>query len=91
MSGLAGQKQDLATLAPSNFYKDITMAHMIIIDKHSNSLTLASAQVYKDAERNEYVVTFYRNGEKQHGADYHTDDRKDANKTAASFVTTIEA
>jgi len=62
-----------------------------LIAKHSNSLTLASAKVYRDAEWNEYVVTFYRNGEKQHGADYHTDDRKDADKTAASFVTTIES
>ena len=62
-----------------------------LIAKHSNSLTLASAKVYRDTEWNEYIVTFYRNGEKQHGADYHTDDRKDADKTAASFVTTIES
>ena len=62
-----------------------------LITKHSNSLTLASAKVYRDAEWNEYIVTFYRNGEKQHGADYHTDDYKDADKTAAHFVTTIES
>lgn len=62
-----------------------------ILSIHSNSLTLASAKVYRDTDYGEFVVVFYRQGVKQVGANYHTDDRKDAESTAAHFVTTIES
>lgn len=40
------------------------------------------ATVYWDKEWSEYRVTFYVNGVKQQGADYHTDDKDDAIATA---------
>jgi hypothetical protein len=44
------------------------------------------ATVYKDAEWGEYRVKFYRDGEYMQDADYHTDDKADAQDTAKSWI-----
>lgn len=44
-----------------------------------------AAKVYRDAEWQEYRVKFFRNGKHQEGADYHTDDKADAQFTARAF------
>jgi len=41
------------------------------------------AKVYRDRDWDEFIVKFYANGEHQEEADYHTDDRTDAEGTAA--------
>jgi hypothetical protein len=45
-----------------------------------------SFKIYKDQDFGEYVVKFYKNGEHQTEADYHTDDVRDAMQTAKSEV-----
>lgn len=42
----------------------------------------ATAKIYRDSDWGEYRVKFYRAGQHQTGADYHTDDREDAHDTA---------
>ena len=44
-----------------------------------------AAKVYRDAEWREYRVKFFRDGEYQEDADYHTDDKSDAQFTARAF------
>ena len=44
--------------------------------------SIADAVIYRDAEWNEYRVLQFVNGEHVPGADYHTDDREDAEATA---------
>jgi hypothetical protein len=46
-----------------------------------------SAKVYKNNEFGEYQVKHYTNGEHHKDADYHTDDKQDANETAKKHVT----
>ena len=45
-----------------------------------------SAVVFYDFDYEEFVVKFYRNGVYLPEADYFTDDRVDACKTASSFT-----
>lgn len=45
-----------------------------------------TAKVYWDNEWKEFRVTFYLNGTKQLGADYHTDAKQDALDTAQAWV-----
>lgn len=52
------------------------------IETISNTQTGRSATVYRDAEFNEYRVKFYQDGKHQTEADYHTDDKGDAQRTA---------
>lgn len=40
------------------------------------------AMIYRDNEFNEFRVLLFTNGEYVPGADYHTDDKKDARDTA---------
>ena len=49
-----------------------------------------TAIVYRDVEWDEYRVRFYRDGEYQDGADYHTSDKQDALDTASIFCTHIQ-
>ena len=44
-----------------------------------------AAKVYRDAEWQEYRVKFFRDGKYQEDADYHTDDKADAQFTARAF------
>lgn len=44
------------------------------------------AKVYRDSEFDEYRVTFFLNGQKINGADYHTGDKQDAIDTAHNWV-----
>lgn len=44
------------------------------------------AKVYRDAEWQEFRVTFHENGQHLAQADYHTDDAQDAHSTAAHWV-----
>ena len=44
-----------------------------------------AAKVYRDAEWQEYRVKFFRDGKYQRDADYHTDDKADAQFTARAF------
>ena len=41
-----------------------------------------SAEVYRDADWDEYRVKFFRNGALMEGADYHTGEKPDALSTA---------
>lgn len=43
---------------------------------------VGAAKVYRDAKWEEWCVRFYRAGELLTDADYHTDDRADAFRTA---------
>lgn len=50
---------------------------------HFHVSTGQSAKVYRDTEWNEYRVKFYDdNGQHMVNADYHTDDKADAQDTA---------
>lgn len=51
-----------------------------------NQITDKKAEIFRDTEWEEFRVKFYRQGQYQIHADYHTDDRKDANDTAAHWV-----
>lgn len=51
-----------------------------------NTATGKTANVYRDSEWQEYRVKFYRNGVYQKDADYHCDDRLDADQTAVYWV-----
>jgi hypothetical protein len=51
-----------------------------------NAATLRKADVYKDTDWNEYRVKFYIAGEHQTEADYHTDDKNEANENAINFI-----
>lgn len=50
----------------------------------SNELKV-HATVYRDAEWDEYRIKFYRDGVYQENADYHTDDKSDAQHSARHF------
>lgn len=47
----------------------------------------ATAKIYRDTDWGEYRVRFYRAGQHQTGADYHTDDLEDATDTAHGQLT----
>lgn len=55
------------------------------IETVSNEKRGLRAKVYRDAEWDEFRVKFFRNGAYQEEADYHTDDKSDAQFTARSF------
>lgn len=55
------------------------------IESISNEKELLKAGVYRDAEWQEYRVKFHRQGIYQENADYHTDDKSDAQHMARSF------
>lgn len=55
-----------------------------------NQITAKKADVYRDAEWEEFRVKFYRFGVYQAEADYHTDDRRDADSTASYWVNKSE-
>lgn len=55
------------------------------IETISNKNQGIKAIVYRDAEWNEYRVKFHRQGIYQENADYHTDDKSDAQHTARHF------
>lgn len=55
------------------------------IETVSNGSLGLQTKVCRDSEWNEYRVKFYRNGTYQEEADYHTDDKSDAQFTARSF------
>lgn len=50
----------------------------------SNKLKV-HATVYRDADWDEYRIKFYRDGVYQENADYHTDDKNDAQHSARRF------
>jgi hypothetical protein len=52
------------------------------IESISNTKNGKSATVYRDAEFQEYRVKFYQDGKHLEAADYHTDDKADAQSTA---------
>lgn len=56
------------------------------IESITNNITNKVATVYRDSEWNEYRVKFTINGIYQVGADYHTDDKGDAQRTARASV-----
>ena len=57
-----------------------------LVGKHGEGAK--TAKVYKDHEWGEYRVKFYTDGKHEgEEADYHTDDRDDANDTAKSWTT----
>jgi hypothetical protein len=59
---------------------------MKLIGKHGEGAK--TAKVYKDHEWGEFRVKFYTDGKHEgEEADYHTDDRSDANDTAKSWTT----
>jgi hypothetical protein len=55
------------------------------IETISNEAEGLRAKVYRDPEWKEYRVKFFRDAAYQEGADYHTDDKSDAQFTARSF------
>ena len=55
------------------------------IETISNTQDGLSAKVYRDSEWQEYRVKFFRGGTYQVGADYHTDDKSDAQFTARAY------
>jgi hypothetical protein len=59
---------------------------MKLIGKHGEGAK--TAKVYRDHEWGEFRVKFYTDGKHEgEEADYHTDDRGDANDTAKSWTT----
>jgi hypothetical protein len=57
-----------------------------LVGKHGDGAK--TAKVYKDHEWGEYRVKFYTDGKHEgEDADYHTDDKDDANDTAKSWTT----
>lgn len=44
------------------------------------------AKIYRDAEWDEYVVVFFRDGKRLPDADYHTGDWDDADATAQAVL-----
>ena len=44
------------------------------------------ARIYRDTDWSEYRVRFFRDGQHMANADYHTDDKTDANDTARFTV-----
>lgn len=55
------------------------------IETITNTSLGTQAKVYRDNEWKEYRVKFFRNQVHQEGADYHTDDKSDAQFTARAF------
>lgn len=55
------------------------------IETITNGTTGTQAKVYRDREWQEYRVKFFRDAAYQEGADYHTDDKSDAQFTARAF------
>jgi hypothetical protein len=53
---------------------------------HKNADGSRVAKVYRDAEWDEHRVTFHKNGVHNKNADYHTDDKDDAHRTAKYWV-----
>ena len=53
---------------------------------HTETVLNRTTKVYRDAEWEEYRVVFYIDGKKQPDADYHTDDKKDAYRSAISWT-----
>lgn len=51
-----------------------------------NQITDKKAEVFRDSEWDEYRVKFHLKGKYQPEADYHTDDRRDADTTASNWV-----
>lgn len=56
------------------------------IETISNTKAGREARVYRDAEWQEFRVKFFQDGTHQVNADYHTDDKGDAQHTARSWV-----
>ena len=55
------------------------------IESISSERLEVKATIYRDTEWQEYRVKFHRQGIYQENADYHTDDKSDAQHTARSF------
>ncbi len=55
------------------------------IETIANTVEGLTAKVYRDPEWQEYRVKFLRDGTYQAGADYHTDDKADAQFTARTY------
>lgn len=55
------------------------------IETVSNGTLGLAAKEYRDPEWKEYVVKFFRSGTYQKEADYHADDKSDAQFTARSY------
>jgi len=55
------------------------------IESISNKRLGVKATVYRDTEWQEYRIKFHRQEIYQENADYHTDDKSDAQHTARSF------
>lgn len=62
------------------------MARRLQATYQNNPSTTRQAKVYRDAEWQEWVVQFYRNGAKLTDASYHTTDEVDAHQTARHWV-----
>lgn len=55
------------------------------IETLTNGKLRLQAKVFRDSEWREFRVKFYRDGAYLQEADYHTDDKSDAQHTARSF------
>ncbi len=55
---------------------------MRLINTIHKAAAEATAKIYRDTEWGEYRVKFYRAGQHQQDADYHTEDKQDAIDTA---------
>jgi hypothetical protein len=55
------------------------------IETITNAVIGTQAKVYRDDEWREYRVKFFRDQAYLEGADYHTDDKSDAQFTARAF------
>lgn len=58
---------------------------MRVVGTHFGS-NKQTAKVYKDSEYGEHVVKFFKDGQHQPDADYHTDDSFDAHETAKKQI-----
>ena len=56
------------------------------LESITNTTTGREAQVYRDAEWQEWRVKFYQDGQHLAAADYHTDNKSDAQHTARAWA-----
>lgn len=73
------RKQEIASTMAS---ESVVNESMKLLSSHKSDCGRHEAKVYKDSEYNEHRVKFYTDGKHRKDADYHTDDKSDAEGTA---------
>jgi hypothetical protein len=61
-----------------------------LVSTHDSGAKERTAKVYKCSESGEHIVKFFQDGKHQTEADYHTDDKHDAQGTAKHWISQLK-